>query len=106
MDSWIVGRSNDCDIVVTFPTVSRRHAKLTGVGPEIEVRDIGSSTGTFVIQDGEWSQVMHTKVSCDEPIRLGDHKTTVRALLATAGIEIQGGGKGIIEDIATQPRRD
>jgi len=66
MDSWTIGRSQDCDIVLDFPTVSRRHAKLTCSGQEIEVKDIGSSTGTFVMKGGEWSQVTHASVSCDE----------------------------------------
>jgi len=89
MDSWIVGRSRTCDIVLDFPTVSRRHAKLTTSGQEIEVRDIGSSTGTFVMRDGEWSQVTRATVSCDEPIRLGGYKTTARTLLSAAGVEIE-----------------
>jgi len=105
MDSWTVGRGQDCNIIVEFPTVSRRHAKLTGAGPEIEIRDIGSSTGTFVMQDGEWSQVTQATVSCDEPIRLGDHKTTARTLLATAGVEIEPAHGAANSDTATQPRR-
>jgi len=104
MDSWIIGRSDSCDIVVAFPTVSRRHAKLSGTGPEVDIRDIGSSTGTFVIQNGDWAQVMQAKVTCDEPIKLGDHKTTARALLATAGIEAVSANPAL-NDIATQPRR-
>jgi pSer/pThr/pTyr-binding forkhead associated (FHA) protein len=105
MNSWTVGRNQSCDIVVEFPTVSRRHAKLTGSGPEIEIRDIGSSTGTFVMQDGDWSQVTHATVSCDEPIRLGDHKTTARALLATAGVEIEAASGPAYSEVTTQPRR-
>ena len=105
MTSWTVGRSKTCNITVEFPTVSRRHAKLSGTGPDIEIRDIGSSTGTFVMADGEWRQITHATVTCDEPIRLGDHKTTARTLLATAGVEVEAapGAAGI--EAMTQPRR-
>jgi pSer/pThr/pTyr-binding forkhead associated (FHA) protein len=105
MNSWTVGRSKSCNIIVEFPTVSRRHAKLSGTGPEIEIRDIGSSTGTFVMQDGQWSQITQATVSCDDPIRLGDHKTTARALLATAGVEVQPAPDATLIEAKTQPRR-
>jgi pSer/pThr/pTyr-binding forkhead associated (FHA) protein len=105
MNSWTVGRSKSCNIVVEFPTVSRRHAKLSGTGPDIEIRDIGSSTGTFVMENGEWAQVTQATVSCDEPIRLGDHKTTARALLATAGVELQEPASVTIHETTTQRRR-
>jgi len=105
MNSWTVGRSKSCNIVVEYPTVSRRHAKLTGSGAEIGIRDIGSSTGTFVMRDGEWSAISQATVSCDEPIRLGDHKTTARALLATAGVEIEAAPGAGVDDAMTRPRR-
>lgn len=105
MTSWTVGRSKSCNITVEFPTVSRRHAKLSGTGPDIEIRDIGSSTGTFVKQDGEWAQVMQATVTCDEAIKLGDHKTTARILLGMAGVELETAPGGTINDEMTQPRR-
>jgi pSer/pThr/pTyr-binding forkhead associated (FHA) protein len=105
MTSWTVGRSKSCNIVVEFPTVSRRHAKLSGTGPDIEIRDIGSSTGTFVLENGEWAQITHATVACDEPIRLGDHKTTARALLATAGVEVTAAPDTAAIEAMTQPRR-
>lgn len=105
MNSWTVGRSKSCDIIVEFPTVSRRHAKLSGTGPEIEIRDIGSSTGTFVMENGQWSQITQATVSCDEPIRLGDHKTTARALLAKAGVEVEPAPGAAWPEEMTQPRR-
>lgn len=105
MNSWTVGRSKSCNIIISVPTVSRRHAKLSGTGPDIEIRDIGSSTGTFVMENGEWRQVTQATVTCDEPIRLGDHKTTARVLLATAGVEVQAAPSVTLIEEATQPRR-
>ncbi|MDH3234032.1 MAG: FHA domain-containing protein [Alphaproteobacteria bacterium] len=105
MDSWFIGRGRDCDIVLDFPTVSRRHAKLTCSGQQIEIQDIGSSTGIFVMLGGEWSQVTQAAVSVDEPIRLGGYKTTARTLLAAVGIEIEAGPGSYDEEIKTVPRR-
>jgi DNA-binding SARP family transcriptional activator len=45
----IVGRADDCDPQFTRdPLISRRHCRLDIRPPEISVRDLGSSNGTFV----------------------------------------------------------
>lgn len=44
----VLGRDPSCDIVVSHPTVSRRHAKLEWDGTQLFVEDLGSSGGTFV----------------------------------------------------------
>ena len=103
MSKWIVGRNKDCDIVVNFPTVSRRHASFREAGTEIEVCDLGSTGGTHVRQDGRWTRVERASLAPDEPIRLGDYETTTRALLATAGLELGGGGHEM--PTTSQPRR-
>ena len=90
MDKWIVGRGKGCDIVVNFPTVSRRHVIFREAGADIAVCDLSSTGGTHVMQDGRWTRVERAKVTPDEPIRLGDYKTTARALLAAAGINVAG----------------
>lgn len=90
MDKWIVGRSKSCDIVVNFPTVSRRHVILREAGAEIALCDLRSTGGTHVVLDGSWIPVQRATVAPDEPIRLGDYTTTARALLGTAGYAVCG----------------
>lgn len=106
MNSWTVGRSNECDIVLAMPTVSRRHAKMSGSGPDLDIEDVGSTTGTFIKQDGEWAQVMRATISCDAPLRLGDHVTTARALLSAAGIDLDDAPATKYDGPPTQPRRE
>jgi len=43
----VVGRSADCALALTDPTVSRRHAELLGEHDYLVVRDLGSRNGTF-----------------------------------------------------------
>lgn len=43
-----IGRDGDCDVVVSNPTVSRRHASITHDGTTWGIRDDGSSSGTTV----------------------------------------------------------
>jgi DNA-binding CsgD family transcriptional regulator len=44
----LLGRSDDCDIVIEAPSVSRRHAQLAVRGSAVIVTDMGSTNGTFV----------------------------------------------------------
>jgi DNA-binding NtrC family response regulator len=44
----LIGQSPVCEIQLTDPTVSRRHASLEPYGPELRLTDLGSTNGTFV----------------------------------------------------------
>ncbi len=46
--SLVVGRGLGSDIAIYDPTISRRHAELTAGPDGVEVRDLGSSNGTFI----------------------------------------------------------
>jgi len=46
-----IGRGSKADLIISHPTVSREHCKLSEVKGELLVTDNGSSNGTFV--DGE-----------------------------------------------------
>ncbi len=47
----VVGRGAGCDLMVLNPNISRRHAQVRVAGNSIELRDLGSSNGTFVNGD-------------------------------------------------------
>ena len=44
----LVGRSARCDARISSNRISRRHCCLSRHGDEIEVRDLGSSNGTWI----------------------------------------------------------
>lgn len=44
----LVGRAPTCDIPIIDPTISRRHAEVECVDGGVQVRDLGSSNGTFI----------------------------------------------------------
>src|SRR5687768_13554148 len=44
----VIGRSSDLDMVLVEDMVSRKHAKISTVGKEIVISDMGSTNGTFV----------------------------------------------------------
>src|SRR3712207_4777386 len=45
---WSIGRSQECDIVVPDPNVSRRHARLLRADNGFVVEDLGSTNGTLL----------------------------------------------------------
>jgi SARP family transcriptional regulator, regulator of embCAB operon len=49
--TWVVGRHPDCDIVLSDPLVSRRHAELRPVVGGYDLVDLGSSNGTRIGSD-------------------------------------------------------
>ncbi len=57
-----VGR-DDCDVVLTDPEVSRRHAVLVASSDGLAIEDLGSTNGTWV--NGQ-------RIARPEPIRAGD----------------------------------
>ena len=44
----VMGRLPECDIVLTDPNVSRRHAEVRRLGDQVMVADLGSTNGTRV----------------------------------------------------------
>ena len=44
----VMGRGEDCDIIVNNPMVSRHHAKVVRVGPSFYIHDLQSTNGTMV----------------------------------------------------------
>ncbi|HVZ45992.1 MAG TPA: SpoIIE family protein phosphatase [Ramlibacter sp.] len=47
---FVIGRRSDCDLPIADTQVSARHCELslTPLGPQLVVRDLGSTNGTFV----------------------------------------------------------
>jgi len=82
MAIYVIGRQEDCDVVVQDPSVSRRHAEAEDKGMgKIRVTDLGSANGTYVLEGGRWTQVETTTVNMRTPIRLGDVETTLERLV-------------------------
>ena len=46
--TWCLGRELSCDLVLTSPVVSRRHAMLTFGAKGFSIKDLGSTAGTMV----------------------------------------------------------
>ncbi|MCS6789728.1 MAG: FHA domain-containing protein, partial [Bacteroidia bacterium] len=66
----ILGRSSECDVVLSHPEVSSRHAVIVlhadGV---VEVRDVGSKNGTYV--NGQ--KVLQAYLNKGDQLQLGSY---------------------------------
>jgi S1-C subfamily serine protease len=66
---FVIGRDDECDLVLQDSKVSRRHASLVGLADGgLELRDLGASNGTFV----NGARVEATVLRGREQIQVGD----------------------------------
>jgi phosphoserine phosphatase RsbU/P len=90
----IVGRNPDCDIILAPKSVSRKHASIVRTGGGYELRDLGSTRGTFldghkvaqpvVLRDGNTLQIGEVLLSFSNSlvqIEEGDEQSTVFAAI-------------------------
>jgi Bacterial regulatory protein, Fis family/FHA domain len=78
--SLVIGRGDDCDLVVPHRSVSRRHARLV-VGPPMTIEDLGSANGTKV-RGRRLVSASATVIDGGLAIELGEVALLVRAPLA------------------------
>ncbi|MGG7466410.1 FtsK/SpoIIIE domain-containing protein [Plantibacter sp. YIM 135347] len=65
--SWTIGRDPSCDVVLSDPLVSKRHARVE-IGAELEVIDLGAANG--IVVDG--GIVQRLRVTDRERMLIGD----------------------------------
>jgi adenylate cyclase len=76
----VVGRAPTSDIPVFDPTISRRHAELLSDDKEVQVRDLGSSNGTFI----NGARIESGTVAIGDTITFGKVAFKLNPIVATA----------------------
>lgn len=71
--SYIIGRSDDVDFIISSKDVSRRHAKVVYDGDDITVEDLDSTNGTFV----NGKRISVENLQSGDEICIGDFKIMV-----------------------------
>jgi serine phosphatase RsbU (regulator of sigma subunit) len=91
----IVGRNPDCDVVLQPKSVSRKHASITRKASGFELRDLGSTRGTYVngqklsepviLQDGNTLQIGELQLTFNSHVvqieEEADEQSTVYAAI-------------------------
>ena len=80
----VIGRDPDLDVFLDSPGVSRHHARITVVGDEVTVEDLGSKNGTYV---GGARVEAPVRLASGDVIRLGEVSLTLRAVKAADSTE-------------------
>ena len=83
----LVGRVDECDIQTANRTVSRRHCEFVWEGGVVRLRDLGSTSGTYV----NGSKTTSTVIEAGDTIACGQLQIT-----ASAG----GGGAAAVDEAA------
>jgi len=86
---YVIGRDTECDIVSVNPTVSREHAALEHEAGGWVLRDLGSSSGTFV----EGRRVTEFALQGANAVFLGDPTSGERVVLKASGVRPQSVGQ-------------
>jgi DNA-binding NtrC family response regulator len=71
----VLGRSDDCDVVLEGAEISRRHAEVLRVGSEWVIHDLGSRNGVHVDAERVESSILRT----GDVLRLGEWIGIVRS---------------------------
>ncbi|OJW17733.1 MAG: hypothetical protein BGO49_26390 [Planctomycetales bacterium 71-10] len=75
-----VGSSADCDVVLTVPSVSGRHCRLSREGDAAFLEDLGSRNGTYV-NGTRLEGPARVVVTAADAVHLGSHRLDVGPLL-------------------------
>ena len=87
MRSYVIGRSPYADVVLPDTTVARRHAELVVTDDgRFYLTDCATETGTWrrsLAADGEeaWERLRQAFVTLEEPLRFGEQRATLAALV-------------------------
>jgi two-component system, NtrC family, response regulator GlrR len=82
-----VGSDPSSDLVLTDPTVSRRHLEIERTARGLLLKDLGSRNGTYL--DGR--QVLQVVLQSGDKVQLGKTKLTVKPDTRTTEVEIPSG---------------
>lgn len=73
--SLSIGRSDNNDVVLASPQVSRQHAKINRIGDKLYLQDLGSANGTFI--NGERVSKEATLIQANDELAFADILFTI-----------------------------
>jgi len=69
---FIIGKDDGCEIILAYPSISRRHWTLIVEGEgTYSLSDMGSYNGLFLMKVGAWVRIKEEKVTPTDMVRIG-----------------------------------
>ncbi len=113
----LIGRLENCDIVLDSPEVSRRHAMIRQIGDAYSIEDLDSSNGTFVndvpvkhaeLHDGDLIQISNFRLLFQGGLLVPYQSSGMRldASNLSKDVKTKGGTRRILDniDLSVLPR--
>ena len=82
-----LGRRDDCDIVLPFATISRRHAQIYSEGGRFYIRNLSQTNSVRVNDDDRLAHNQSAPLNSGDVIRLGPIEINVEGLEAQKDLE-------------------
>ncbi|MDH5355484.1 MAG: FHA domain-containing protein [Gammaproteobacteria bacterium] len=73
-------------IYINSPTVSSPHAELKIKNGRVYIRDLGSTNGTYIVDNDCLISIEEGYVKQNQPLVIGSVKCTIQSLVAIAGV--------------------
>ncbi|MGI4757606.1 MAG: FHA domain-containing protein [Janthinobacterium lividum] len=96
--SITIGRAPDSDVVLDFPIVSWKHARILQDGEQLVLEDLQSSNGTSLHRFG--NRISRTPLKLDDTVYFGSLKMTAGRLLETSGMALGSDSYQPVEPVA------
>ncbi|ADO73451.1 sigma 54-interacting transcriptional regulator [Stigmatella aurantiaca] len=95
-----VGSDPSSDLVLTDPTVSRRHLEIERTPKGLLLKDLGSRNGTYL--DGR--QVFQVLLQSGDKVQLGKTRLTIKPDVRTTEVEVPSGADSFGSLVGTSER--
>jgi two-component system, NtrC family, response regulator GlrR len=95
-----VGSDPSSDLVLTDPTVSRRHLEIERTPKGLLLKDLGSRNGTYL--DGR--QVFQVLLQSGDKVQLGKTRLTIKPDIRTTEVEVPSGADSFGSLVGTSER--
>ena len=90
MKTKTIGRDTECDIVLDFVSVSRRHASIQVTEDGfLTVQDNNSSNGTYLHRNGRWIRIRKVGLGTSDRLRFGDQEVPLDRLIEAFGNKVR-----------------
>lgn len=100
-ESLLIGRQNDCDVVLSLERVSRQHARIERRGDEFWLRDLDSTNGTWLAG----RRIEQQPLRDGDTVRIGDAQLVFKQAASPDDLTLVDAGGASLSRGAGRPRQ-